>query len=542
MERLQKRAKHWLKPAAGDIENARGFTPSTSPATSPFAGDPLSGFMFVPRAEAAQWVDLPVGGDWAFHAATPKNNSAATLGYLHHFGHRLTTAVNIFAHDLNEVLKDFKKLPKYDEYTEIVVVGLKKPGIRESLLASEDQKDDPRNWELCFIDHFNRRVMTQDEFEKDPSEAVYAEKAGTMTSPERPYRNWMDSVTSDNSHYYRPSPNEKRQCLGRKIAQQIVWDYQTTHVVKDMDIEGSFSISDCSSLLSALQKKRVSDKQCQKMIKAVIQRFLSVPVADDRPKISQNFDPEAKSERVGALGFWGMIVYFLIWTGPMLHVPFSYFRRLRMLANRADNGDYVPDLWQAFINGLLKEWNDLNIVSTRNRRANVAFLALPGTSGSDAPDDKSPGIAEASRAAGIISMFMTMSGLLTSLCLIWLHSPLSTTGTSDAYKYIIGRRYKPGVPIKHPTSHNSFIQLAGMATFLAMPLVLLVWSVLAFVVSAMTWIFLFSEVSTQITTVVICGTTLLGPILTILVFRGPTMAGDGLFVKTLRGRTASGSS
>jgi hypothetical protein len=68
-----------------------------------------------------------------------------------------------------------------------------------------------------------------------------------------------------------------------------------------------------------------------------------------------------------------------------------------------------------------------------------------------------------------------------------------------------------------------------------MPLVLLLWSVIAFVVSAATWIFIYSTASTQITTVTVCGTVLLSPIITLLVFRGPTMSGDSLFSKMLRG-------
>ncbi|KAG9125292.1 hypothetical protein FRC07_008213 [Ceratobasidium sp. 392] len=169
---------------------------------------------------------------------------------------------NLLTLNLKDLLKNFKEMPKYDEYTEIVLVGPKKS---DTLASDDDNDNDPSRWEFFFVDHFNRKILTQSEFEKDPSDSA---------SPEQPYREWMKLVTSDNSHYYRPSPNDKKQYLGRKIAQQIVWDYQTTHVVKDADIEGSFSISDCSSLLSALQKKRVSDKQCQKMIKAVIQRFL----------------------------------------------------------------------------------------------------------------------------------------------------------------------------------------------------------------------------------------------------------------------------
>ncbi|KAG8778675.1 hypothetical protein FRC12_024866 [Ceratobasidium sp. 428] len=533
MQRAKKLIKHWLKSRLPDIERAEGHgTPATpSPVattSSPVANtqpeiNPWTSFRFVTKNEASQWISLPPGKDWAFHSAvSPVPNTP--IGYLHHASYRLTTTSNIFALDLEALIEKFEGMPRYDEYTEVVVIGPK--NITDT--AAPDSDTDPERWVFYFIDHFNRRVMSQKDFEKDLSESGYGEKSSTMTSPERSYREWMESVTSDSSHYYRPSPSVKKQCLGRKIAQQIVWDYQTrcihspAHVIKDADIEGSFSISDCSSLLSALQKKRVSDKQCQKMIRAVIHRFLHVTIADERPKIAPNFDPQKKIEDTEFLGVCGMILFFLVWTGPLLRIPVSYHRQLQALSKRADNGEYVPDLWKTFVKGLLKEWNDLNIVLALILSANVAFLALPGTSDS-VPDGKSPILADVSRAAGIISMFMTMSG------------------TFDAYRYIIGPKYKTNnTTAKDLGNHNSFTQLAWMASFLGMPLVLLLWSVIAFVVSAVTWIFLFSATPTQISTTTICGVVLVSPIITLWVFRGPTSLNESVFSKMPRGQPGTG--
>ncbi|KAG8712029.1 hypothetical protein FRC09_020295 [Ceratobasidium sp. 395] len=395
MQRAKRLVKHWFKWRSTDIEEAGGYAPATpSPvATIPLASSPLtnvrplfppvpeanpwSGFRFVFRDEALSWIPKPPDEDWAFHSATLPTPNNTPTGYLHHASYRLTTTSDIFTLDLGALIKGFREKPKYDEYTEVVVIGTKNLA---GTTASDNNNVDPTRWEFCFIDHFNRRVMSQQDFEKHPSETGYSEKSSIITSPQRSYREWMKLVTSDNSHYYRPSPNDKKQCLGRKIAQQIVWDYQTTHVIKDADIEGSFSISDCSSLLSALQKKRVSDKQCQKMIRAVIHRFLhgmhprlvsehvhlmihaKVTIADERPKIAPNFDAGKKIEHTGFLGICGMVLFFLVWTGPLLRVPVSYHRQLQLLSKRADGGEYVPDLWKTFVRGLLKEWNDLNIV------------------------------------------------------------------------------------------------------------------------------------------------------------------------------------
>ncbi|QRV79500.1 hypothetical protein RhiJN_07515 [Ceratobasidium sp. AG-Ba] len=427
--------------------------------------------------------------DWSFHS-TSSGGAYSASGYLYNEKHGLIAVHNILQLDIATLLKDLRSSSNCDEYTEIVVIKQKKPHL-SSVVSGQD-------WEFCMIDHFNRRFLTQEQF----GNMDKGFNRNDILVSEQCYRKWMElAARGDSSHYYKPSNDNKKTCLGRKIAQQIVWDYQTGHVVKDIDIEGAFSLSDCSSLLSALQKKRVTDKQCQKMIKAVIQRFLQAIPVDQRPHINQNFNAKYVIACGGPLVEFGMTLCYIAWMGPLLQVPFTYFRRLQLLSSRADKGEYVPDLWKVFIKSLLKEWTDLNIILALILAANVSFLALPGTS-EDVPEGKPLGLVDVSRAAGIISMFMTMSGLLTSLCLIWIHAPLLGTGGFDAYRYIIGPSYELDTTSKHLVDRNSFMQIVSMASYLGMPLVLLLWSVIAFVVSATTWIFLFSAVSTQITTAV----------------------------------------
>ncbi|CAE6517876.1 unnamed protein product, partial [Rhizoctonia solani] len=214
--------------------------------------------------------------------------------------------------------------------------------------------------------------------------------------------------------------------------------------------------------------------------------------------------------------------------------PPAYFRRLREVAARADRGEYLPHLWNTLIKGFLKEWNDLNIVLALVLSANVAFLALPGTS-----EDSASALANLSRGAGIVSMFVTLGGLLTSLSLIWLHQPMLGTGSSDACKYFLGSAYssKRMDPLQGGPSESkrgSFLRLVWMATYLGMPLVLLVWSVIAFVISALTWTFLFSAYETRVIVVVLCAIVLTTPLVTILVFWGPIASKDSLFGKMAR--------
>ncbi|KAG8713095.1 hypothetical protein FRC09_019092, partial [Ceratobasidium sp. 395] len=440
---LNKHFRYWLKPRSDAIDLEKGL--SSSPTDQPDTAIDRFSQRFITQTDAQNWItpnartettytpgeDISgeqqtaairegviskpklgkedrikqeedrVKREWTFHNPihNPKPPSDHPKGYLHNAYYNIVAVENILGNkfDLDAFIGRFKAMPSYDEYTEIIVIPTR---------TGDNYPCD--SWELRFVDHFNRRFLTQEEFKKGPNENY-----GRPTAAEQSYRKWMKLMADGNSHYYKPSSDKAKQCLGRKIAQQIVWDYQTTHVVKDVDIEGAFSISDCSSLLSALQKKRVSDKQCQKMIKAVIKRFLRSTPINQRPKIGQNSDA-VKIPHPGPFTTCGMILFFIAWTGPLLHVPFPYFRRLQLLSTRADKGEYVPDLWKTFIKSLLKEWTDLNIILALILAANVAFLALPGTS-NEIPEGKSPALVDISRAAGIISMFMTMSGLLTSL-------------------------------------------------------------------------------------------------------------------------------
>ncbi|KAJ1304468.1 hypothetical protein OPQ81_005615 [Rhizoctonia solani] len=341
------------------------------------------------------------------------------------------------------------------------------------------------------------------------------------------YYKWISLVGQHpESHLFLPSSNPKKyNCLGRKIAQQVVWDHQNGHITK-IDVENAFSMAECTSLLSALQKKRVTDKQCQKIIRTVIERFLRSKQFQ-QPRLEPTFRAGNEEGERGPIIILAVLVAFIIWTGPMLSIPPAYFRRLREVAARTDRGEYLPHLWNTLIKGLVKEWNDLNIVLALVLSANVGFLALPGTS-----EDNLSTLADLSRGAGIVSMFATLGGLLTSLSLIWLHQPMLGTGSSDACKYVLGSAYNRG---SLESKRGSFLRLVWMATYLGMPLVLLVWSVIAFVISALTWTFLFSSYETQVAVVVLCALVLTTPLVTLLVFWGPVASKDSLFGKMARG-------
>ncbi|CAE6431325.1 unnamed protein product [Rhizoctonia solani] len=474
--------------------------------------------------------NLPQG--WTFHplpsqfepVITSTNSSTVSIfskgtssrGYFHHAEYRITTNLDIVdRHDICSALENDPHRGT-DEFVELVALHL------DPAYELEDEK---KEYTILHVDHFNRHFHHDVPDDQSNKDAMLTSK----------YYEWIELIGQHpESHLFLPSTNPKKySCLGRKIAQQVVWDHQNGHITK-LDVENAFSMAECASLLSALQKRRVTDKQCQKIIRTVIQRFLQSRQFQ-QPQLESTFRAGNEEGERGPIIIVAVLVAFMMWTGPMLSIPPAYFRRLREVAARADKGEYLPHLWNTLIKGLLKEWNDLNIVLALVLSANVAFLALPGTSG-----DNLSALANLSRGAGIVSMFVTLGGLLTSLSLIWLHQPMLGTGSSDACKYVLGSAYNSkrrnqlqGSALE--SKRGSFLRLVLMATYLGMPLVLLVWSVIAFVISALTWTFLFSSYETRVTVVVLCAMVLITPLVTILVFWGPIASKDTLFGKMARG-------
>ncbi|CEL61006.1 hypothetical protein RSOLAG1IB_04245 [Rhizoctonia solani AG-1 IB] len=480
--------------------------------------------------ECNQPTTIPHG--WTFHPrflqsepAVPSPNASVlsfsskaidNRGYFHHAEYRITTNLDIV--NRPDLCLALEKDPhrSTDEFIELVALQ------QDTTYELDDEKKD---YTLLQVDHFNRH------FHRDVSDDQ-TNKASRLTSM---YYEWIGLIGQHpESHLFLPSTNPKKySCLGRKIAQQVVWDHQNGHITK-LDVENAFSMAECTSLLSALQKRRVTDKQCQKIVRTVIQRFLQSKQFQ-QPQLESTFRASKEEGERGSIVIVAVLFAFVIWSGPMLSIPPAYFRRLREVAARADKGEYLPHLWNTLIKGLLKEWNDLNIVLALVLSANVGFLALPGTS-----EDTISALANVSRGAGIVSMFATLGGLLTSLSLIWLHQPMLGTGSSDACKYILGPAYKSNrreqLQGDEPESkRGSFLRQIWVATYLGMPLVLLVWSVIAFVISALTWTFLFSSYETRVTVVVLCAMVLTTPLVTLLVFWGPVASKDTLFGKMARG-------
>ncbi|CAE6438129.1 unnamed protein product [Rhizoctonia solani] len=310
----------------------------------------------------ANGTKLPPG--WTFHSlvspvnilATPRSDHLTPTsstdsidvfqGYFHHAERRITTNLDIVHHeDIASALLEDTRTHKTDEFTEMVATPY------DGFGSDEEQG---KGYILYRADHFSRTFSRS----RHETEATFwSTEDPTMAED---YSKWVHLIgRSPDSHLFLPSAQPKKySCLGRKIAQQVVWDHQNGHISK-IDVQNAFSMTECTSLLSALQKR---------------------PKQFTQPPLHPTFSAGHAEGAGGPIVILAVAITFFIWGGPMLGIPTAYFRRMRTVAARADKGAYLPHLWSTLIKGLLKEWNDLNIVLALVLSANVGFLALPGLS------------------------------------------------------------------------------------------------------------------------------------------------------------------
>ncbi|GAB1521431.1 hypothetical protein RhiTH_004526 [Rhizoctonia solani] len=312
-------------------------------------------FTFNPLNRPPSDVKLPPG--WTFHSLTAPANPALTphsshfltstssmdatdwlpaSGYFYHAERRITTNVDMLHLEdtLLSLLED-SRTQNTDEFTEMVAIPY-------DGLGGERERE--RGYALYCADHFNR-TFTRSWLELGPS---FGDSEDPKWAEE--YSKWIHMI-------------------GKNL---------DSHISK-IDVQNAFSMTECTSLLSALQKRPKQFKQ---------------------PPLHPTFSAGYAEGTGGPIVMLAVLVTFLIWGGPMLGIPSAYFRRMRTIASRADKGEYLPHLWSTLIKGLLKEWNDLNIILALVLSANVGFLALPGIS-----EDNPSIIADLSRGAGIFSMF-----------------------------------------------------------------------------------------------------------------------------------------
>ncbi|KAI0254866.1 hypothetical protein BJV78DRAFT_1183419 [Lactifluus subvellereus] len=114
--------------------------------------------------------------------------------------------------------------------------------------------------------------------------------------------------------------------------------------------------------------------------------------------------------------------------------------------------------FRAFIQTIMSEWSDANLLATVFVAANVTFLAAPG-------------ITTFQRTASIASTLLSLLEIVTGLHHIWRHRIRANADYDDLYKYFGKKWIGTGYTFHNPTL---------LAAMLSVPIASLLWSVLCF--------------------------------------------------------------
>ncbi|KDQ18451.1 hypothetical protein BOTBODRAFT_143443 [Botryobasidium botryosum FD-172 SS1] len=301
----------------------------------------------------------------------------------------------------------------------------------------------------------------------DPGTALYVNHSVRMASafvwdtvkPEARPREWQKRcemnywayIKDYPSHYELPDDAEE-------LALVALESSQTGNLVYQSESIAPFSSAESERLKTLLTSLRAKDTRNKTvLVSHILERVAenalktghsSLPKEKlleknpREPNLPLSFEPTGFKERTIALC---MVLLFF-------GVPFNYLRHVGNAFKMAPQDDLRE--WKAYVQKLVKEWTDFNLVATVLLSATVAFLAVPG-------------IDSLSRISALVSVLCALESVTIGLYLVWRHQ----TRKDDIGWYNYNTEHRYG--------------FHGIAMLLSLPLVLLIWAILSFAFSVL---------------------------------------------------------
>ncbi|KDQ13250.1 hypothetical protein BOTBODRAFT_175848 [Botryobasidium botryosum FD-172 SS1] len=160
------------------------------------------------------------------------------------------------------------------------------------------------------------------------------------------------------------------------------------------------------------------------------------------------FDESTPANELGGLA---NTIFVLCTMAIFFGVPFSYMQHVQVVL-KGQSGIIQTKLWREYIQKMVKEWSDFNLVATVLLSATVAFLAVPG-------------LDDLTRISCLISVLCALGSVTVGLYLVWRHQ----TRNREIARYFSRVKSDYGV--------------RAVAMLLSVPLVLLIWAILTFAFS-----------------------------------------------------------
>ncbi|KAJ8582424.1 hypothetical protein M405DRAFT_846445 [Rhizopogon salebrosus TDB-379] len=140
----------------------------------------------------------------------------------------------------------------------------------------------------------------------------------------------------------------------------------------------------------------------------------------------------------------------------------SYHRRLQ--ATRPNGKVYIPE-FRACMEGLVSEWTDSNLLATVFVLASVGFLTIPD-------------IGTVQRLSSLASTLFGLTSVTSGIHHTWQHKKKIDAEHDDAHGYV-----------SHISFLGSSMDLRSTACFLSLPIATLMWSVLSFMITLVSYCF-----------------------------------------------------
>ncbi|KAF8589609.1 hypothetical protein K439DRAFT_323746 [Ramaria rubella] len=238
--------------------------------------------------------------------------------------------------------------------------------------------------------------------------------------------------------------------------------YYIARINLDLDIISPFSHTQCQQLLSLFETIK-QETTSTLGIRACFVSSVLATIWETRQQYHWGeYDAKSSFIQTGNLEHPTLLRRFLeAWIHVLCFGTHGRYLVQLKLA-QANGSTYRPD-FDKFLEDLLQEWTDSNLLGTVFVSANMAFLAVGE-------------ITKSQQTIVLLSTFFSMASIVSGVHHIWKHRPKTNADADESRRYI--------------TRANILFP----AMFLSFPLVFLLWSVLTFAVALLDFAFFHSQV------------------------------------------------
>ncbi|KAI0722839.1 hypothetical protein C8Q76DRAFT_375824 [Earliella scabrosa] len=278
----------------------------------------------------------------------------------------------------------------------------------------------------------------------------------------RARRLYWNYLSSHPSHHSIPAQ-------GNREAIDALYSYYHDHLIDGSRSIAPFSKTECEQLLEMLHREGENASGVLPAVASLVgwvlrdvysfrtgQRYGQVTWSELRAYRKTLYKPlEFTSEE----SFTTKLFLMLIINGPFFGIPQTYLAHIKKASHFRGHLAGLRQSWEAYTRQLVREYSDFILIATVLLSATVGILTI---------DD----VEDVARVAAMLAVLASLGSITVGVFFVWRHQ--RNTHMPSSFTYL------------HNARNNAF-GLSGHAILLSLPPVLLVWSLIAFTVSALAY-------------------------------------------------------